>query len=117
MAAKGPFNHNLGADQAAYAILFPELNAQLASLFASLSAADLAAYSMNIDLRLGCDPALFTTSAACVAKDLNNGFEQLFFGPLESLVIPPVPKPSSFLLFGSGLIALASLARKHGGKK
>jgi hypothetical protein len=119
LAVTNPFNHNLGADQAAYAILFPELNAQLASLFASLSAADLAAYSMNIDVRLGCDPALFNTSAACLAKDLNNGFEQIFFGPLESLVIPPVPvpEPSSFLLFGSGLIALASLARKHWGKK
>jgi hypothetical protein len=30
----GPFNHNLGAENAAYAVIFPELNALMASLFA-----------------------------------------------------------------------------------
>ncbi len=104
-------NNNLGANEAAYAVIFPELNAQLAGLFASLSATDLGLYSMNFDLRLGCDPALFTTSAACLAKDLNNGFEQLFIAPLESLVT--VPEPTSMLLFGLGLLGLSGWLRRR----
>ena len=104
-------NNNLGANEAAYAVIFPELNAQLAGLFASLSATDLGLYSMNFDLRLGCDPTLFTTPAACVAKDLNNGFEQLFIAPLESLVT--VPEPTSLLLFGLGLLGLSAWLRRR----
>lgn len=105
-------NNNLGRDQASYALIFPELNAQLAALFAS--GADLSSYSMNLDVRLGCDPTLFGTdpaSAACVSKSLNNGYEQLFFGPLETLSIP-TPEPTSLLLFGVGLAGLIGWRRR-----
>ncbi|TMA88950.1 MAG: PEP-CTERM sorting domain-containing protein [Deltaproteobacteria bacterium] len=106
-------NNNLGANEAAYAVIFPELNAQLAGLFSSLSAADLGLYSMNFDLRLGCDPALFTTSAACLAKDINNGFEQLFIAPLESVINGKVPEPTALLLFGLGLLGLSGWLKRR----
>jgi len=108
-------NNNLGRDQASYALIFPELNTQLANLFSSFSDAQLALYSMNLDIRLGCDPTLFGTdpsSAACVAKSLNNGYEQIFFGPLETLVIP-TPEPASMLLFGVGLAALLGWRKRR----
>lgn len=110
----GEINNNLGRDEAAYALIFPELNAQLANLFATVDPALLALYSMNLDIRLGCDPTLFGTdpaSAACVSKSLNNGYEQLFFGPLETLSIP-TPEPTSLLLFGVGLAALIGWRRR-----
>ena len=110
-ATQGPINHNLGADRAAYAITFPELDTQLAGLFGSVSDANLANYTLHIDLRLGCDPALFTTSPACLAKSLNNGFEQLFIARLESFV--SVPEPMSLILFGSGLLALVGWKRRQ----
>ncbi len=110
-SATQTFNENLGANEVAYAIIFPELNAQLASLFASIPDATLADYTFHMDLRLGCDPTLFTTDAACVSKSLNNGFEQLFLGRLESTVVG-VPEPAAFLLFGSGLVGLASWRKR-----
>ena len=77
--ASAPIDHNLGADHAAYAIVFPELNALIAQLIAdgNLSAV------MHVDFRLGCDPTLFTTPEACTAKSINNGYEQIFLARLE----------------------------------
>jgi hypothetical protein len=109
-------NNNLGANEAAYAVIFPELNAQLAALFSGLSATDLALFSLNFDLRLGCDPALFTASDPsnpCLSKDLNNGFEQLFIAPLESVIGGKVPEPTSLLLFGSGLLGLLGWQKRR----
>ncbi len=83
-------DHNLGANQAAYAIYSPELNEILAM-------ADFGGYdSLSIDFRM---------------FDLNNGYEQLFV--LPGTVPPPqVPEPGTIVLLGSGLLGLAWYGRR-----
>lgn len=111
-----PVNHNLGQDQAAYAILFPELTSQLNSLFSSVSDANLALYTLHVDVRLGCDVA--TAFGNCTGngttvpfgRDLNNGFEQIFLGTAAQLAL--VPEPGSLALMGLALSALALRRRK-----
>lgn len=85
----GPFNHNLGADQVAYAVFAPELDEFLMN-WTMASAYDM--FSMDIRMH-----------------SLNNGYEQAFIFPRS--VVPSIPEPSTWLLMGLGLGALA-FARK-----
>lgn len=110
--ASAPINHNLGADHAVYALLFPELNALIAKLIAE---GNLTAV-MHVDFRLGCDPTLFTGDA-CAGKSLNNGYEQIFLA--RSNFVPPPPSvasPGSLGLMAGGLLALGALARRRLGQ-
>lgn len=107
--AIGPVNHNLGADTAAYAVVFPELNALMDNLFAN-NALDLTQYTMHIDLRMGCDPTLFGTDATaeiCTGgdwgKNLNNGYEQIFIGTLAREQ-SQIPEPATLVLIGFSLV-------------
>ena len=129
---EGPVAHNLGADHAAYAILFPELNAQLSTLFGSLNPADLGAYTFHIDARLGCDPAINNIAGVCTGdgltvpfgRSLNNGYEQIFIGsaspvgcaPTDPTCNPTVPEPGTVFLLGVALFGLAAphLRRRFG---
>lgn len=92
-AADELFNHNLGANQAAYALIFPEVDAGLSGWMAD-------GYdTMNIDVRM---------------HSLNNGYEQIFILPGYAEIPPPViPEPSTLLLFGSGLAALGLFVRRR----
>jgi hypothetical protein len=103
-------NHNLGADNVAYAIIAPELNMLLEGLF--LSGNNLDNYTMSIDLRLGCDPGFgladsenCTGASSGFGKNINNGYEQLFIG--TAIFDKPdieVPEPSMLWLMSFALI-------------
>ena len=94
-------NMNLGANQAAYAIVFPELDAELASLFIG----DVTGYTLHGDVRMGCDPATVDPQTNCVARSLNNGYEQIFIATSTQVV--NVPEPSTIALFGLALLMLS----------
>ncbi len=100
-------NHNLGADQAVYAVVFPALNDML--LTAGFGGYDV----LSIDWRMGCDP---NTTANCDGfagnhgRSLNNGFEQLFIGTVTSVVT--VPEPATLALLGSALLGFAAMRRR-----
>ncbi len=101
-------NHNLGADHAAYAIVFPELNALLSSLF-GLNDALLGDYTMHVAMQLGCEGPDSTWMVCGVANGwgdaLNNGFEQIFIG---TAVAALVPEPGSLALAGLALLLLGA---------
>ena len=114
-AVSGPFEHNLGADNAAYAVVFPELNNLLNNLFAN-GALDLTQYTLHVDFRFGCDPTLFGTDPddpACAGgdwgKNINNGYEQLF---ISTLARTQVPAPGVLALFAAGLLGLGAARRR-----
>ena len=95
-------NSNLGANQAAYAIVSPGLNLALQSPLYD---------AIHLSLYLGCDPLSGTEGTGdCIARDLNNGFEQLFISTQAG--VSNAPEPATVGLLGLGLAALA-LSRKR----
>jgi len=93
----GPINHNLGANQAAYAIDVPELDV-------ILKAGGMGYTDFYLDLRLGCDPAAGAEgSTECLARDLNNGYEQVFILPGLANAIP-APGTAGLALLMAGLL-------------
>ena len=101
------YNHNLGANQVAYAGDVPLLNTWFGTLF-GLDNATLAGYSFHMDLKLGCDPTQAWTT--CQDVQIDNGFEQLFLG---RSMITAVPEPEVLGLVGLGLLGVGLSRRRR----
>jgi len=111
--ATSPIDNNLGANQAAYAIDAPELDAFLAAWIGG----GFAGYTdIHVDLRYGCDPATIGTSGGtagvgdCVGRDANNGYEQLFIATSETVI--NVPEPGMLGLLALGFLGLGATYRR-----
>lgn len=116
LADEGPINHNLGANDTAYAIVAPELNSLLKGLFDG--GLNLDNYTMSIDLRLGCDPSfgnsndeICTGELSGFGKNINNGFEQFFIASATFDQSSQVPEPNTLLLLGGSLILIYQRTR------
>lgn len=123
LADIGPVNHNLGANNAAYAVVVPELNAIMDNLIASVPG-NLSNYVLHLDIRMGCDMTLFgaTDPADDVCdgggttwnKNLNNGYEQIFIGRLTRG--EDIPEPGILTLMGLAALAGVASLRRAGRK-
>lgn len=105
LAVGGPINHNLGANEAVYAVVFPELDRIL--LAANFEGYD----SLSLDWRMGCDPTTTTPDDNCIGRSLNNGYEQLFIATQASAP-PGVPVPGTLALLGGALFGMAAIRRR-----
>ncbi len=112
-------NNNLGANQAAYALIAPALNAFLASWSSGSSGYT----DIHVELRFGCDPNTVGTDGpdagtvggdagvgSCIGRDANNGFEQLFIGTAAN--VTQVPEPGILGLLALGLLGLGVVRRR-----
>jgi len=116
VGASPRIKNNLGANEVAYAVLFPELNEWLAGL----TVAERQQFTLHVDFRLGCQKADGTDVAAtdqthCLTqgtdnRSLNNGYEQLF---IASLPEGAVPAPGTLALIGLVLSGLGMVRRRQ----
>lgn len=116
------FQHNLGGDRAAYAVVMPELDALIAGLLATPNV-DLGDFAIHVDFRLGCGPetnadgSSFPRTAQGQRTEcdpnyaINGGAEKLFIGT-QLRSDQQIPEPSTIALASLGLIAAAMIRRK-----
>ncbi|MCB1914124.1 MAG: PEP-CTERM sorting domain-containing protein [Rhodocyclaceae bacterium] len=112
------FEHNLGGDRAAYALVLPELDALIAGLVDG--GADLSDYALHVEYRLGCGPedafpeVIGQGGTICDPNyALNGGDEKVFLGTQLRDVTVGVPEPASLLLAATALLAVATVRRRR----
>jgi PEP-CTERM motif len=89
-------NDNLGANEVANAIIFPEIQAILDSV--NFGGYDV----LQVDLRIGCNPATVGPTGCPVGSIANNGYEQIFLAQ----AITQVPAPGTLALLALGLLGI-----------
>lgn len=103
--------HNLGGDRAAYAIVFPKLDAWIAQIVDNPNN-NLNDYAIHVDFRLGCGPegpfpqVSQGGNTECDGQyALNGGDEKVFLGTqLRDDVV--IPAPATLALVGLGLLGI-----------
>lgn len=103
-------NHNLGLNQAAYAVVVPELDQAIRGI-ASNTWTD---YALHVDLRYGCVTPPFTITGSGGQATCNGGSavsqdgnpERVFIGTRKADI--QVPEPGSLFLLSAGLLGLAA---------
>ena len=100
-------NQNLGANEAADAIVFPEINA-------ILRAGGFNGYdSLSADIRMGCNAATITGGTCVPGSVINNGYEQIFIGRLSPTQGPPgIPEPATLALVAVAMLGGAFSRRR-----
>lgn len=111
------FQHNLGGDHAAYAVVVPELDDLIKGLV-GLNA-NLNDYALHVEYRLGCGAEGNFPQVPQGQKTecdpnyaLNGGAEKVFLGT-QLLTTNLVPEPGAALLVGLGLFGLALSRRRY----
>lgn len=118
-AVSSQIDHNLGANEAGYAIIFPELDALMDLLFTK-DDADLNEYTLHADIRMGCDiqgsPSFDCGIYNGWGTGLNSGYEQIFISTRERNGDPtdpdPIPEPGTLLLLGGAMLGFAASRRR-----
>ncbi len=131
------YHENLGGDRAAYAIVFPELDAMIRNLVNG--GADLNDYAMHVDYRLGVGPEAKSDGSTNpydpqyggfpITVDFdkqgdvksitpyenyatNGGVEKVFIGT-QLAPSNPVPEPGTMMLLGMGMLGLAVYGKRR----
>lgn len=109
--AVATINHNLGANQAAYAVFSTELDQELSKWWNNGTGNGSAYDVMSVDFRIGCRS--ITGFVACANdQQIDGGYEQLFIARGLSNTPNRVPAPHVLALFGIGLISLVMLRKQ-----
>ena len=102
-------NHNLGANQAAYAVASEELDQELNSWWNGGLGYGSDYDVISVDFRMGCNPQYLTSCTN--GQMIDNGYEQLFIVAGLHQPQQDVPEPGALALLGIGLLSLLGMRR------